>query len=110
MSALFNVPLNEIVKKTIILTYLLRKFFFKKDGEKTQVRSLCLIGKNNGNSTGVIKSSFNHRITADKSNTDIYVFMYFQHLDPPSTLFVKYLINTTFRACLKYPCLFLMLC
>lgn len=65
MSALFNVPLNENVKKTIILTYLLRKFFFKKDGEKTQVRSLCLIGKNNGKSTGVIKSSFNHRITAE---------------------------------------------
>lgn len=74
MSALFNVPLNENVKKTIILTYLLRKCFFLKDGEKTQVRSLCLIGKNNGNSTGVIKSSFNHRITADISNTDIYVF------------------------------------
>lgn len=65
MSALFNVPLNENVKKTIILTYLLRKCFFLKDGEKTQVRSLCLIGKNNGNSTGVIKSSFNHRITAE---------------------------------------------
>lgn len=27
--------------------------------------------------------------------------MYFQHLDPPSILFVKYLINITFRACLK---------
>lgn len=74
MSALFNVPLNENVKKSIMLTYLLRKIFFlKRWRENTSAISLSN-RKNNGKSTGVIKSSFNHRITADISNTDIYVF------------------------------------
>lgn len=41
MSALFNVPLNENVKKSIMLTYLLRKnFFFKRWRENTSAISL----------------------------------------------------------------------